>query len=78
MSPFVTFYRSSQLLAALSLSQAGARLCKCLGDEFIPYLPIVMPPLLKSAAMEADIKVGDSALKPDILLCFYHVSMMRS
>jgi hypothetical protein len=38
-------------------SQAGARLCDCLGDEFIPFLPIVMPPLLKSAAMEAGIKV---------------------
>ncbi|GFH17488.1 importin N-terminal domain-containing protein, partial [Haematococcus lacustris] len=36
--------------------QAGARLCKCLGQEFVPYLPVVMPPLLKSAAMEADIK----------------------
>ncbi|GFH11049.1 importin N-terminal domain-containing protein, partial [Haematococcus lacustris] len=35
---------------------AGARLCKCLGQEFVPYLPVVMPPLLKSAAMEADIK----------------------
>ncbi|KAL6755245.1 armadillo-type protein [Haematococcus lacustris] len=40
--------------------QAGARLCKCLGQEFVPYLPVVMPPLLKSAAMEADIKVTDA------------------
>jgi len=37
--------------------QAGARLCKCLGNEFIPYLSIVMPPLIKSANIEPDIKV---------------------
>lgn len=39
--------------------QAGARLCKCLGEEFLPYLDIVMPSLLKSATVEADIKVSD-------------------
>ncbi len=39
--------------------QAGARLCKCLKDEFVPYLPIVMPLLLKSALVEPDIKVSD-------------------
>lgn len=38
--------------------QAGARLCKCLKEEFLPYLGIVMPPLLKSATVEPDIKVG--------------------
>lgn len=37
--------------------QAGARLCKCLGPEFLPYLSIVMPPLLKSAQLEPDVKV---------------------
>ncbi|MEW5314066.1 MAG: hypothetical protein WDW38_005590 [Sanguina aurantia] len=40
--------------------QAGARLCKCLGQEFIPYLDIVMPPLLKSAQLEPDIKVREA------------------
>jgi len=40
--------------------QAGARLCKCLGHEFLPYLPIVMPPLIKSATLEADIKISDA------------------
>lgn len=37
--------------------QAGARLCKCLGQEFIPYMPIVMPSLLRSARLDPDVKV---------------------
>jgi hypothetical protein len=40
--------------------QAWARLCKCLGHEFLPYLPKVMPPLLKSAALKADLQVMDA------------------
>lgn len=39
--------------------QAGARICKCLGQEFLPYLGIVMPSLLRSAAVEPDVKVVD-------------------
>ncbi len=38
--------------------QAGARLCKCLGQEFLPYLDIVMGPLLASAKIEPEVKVG--------------------
>ena len=37
--------------------QAGARLCKALGPEFLPYLGVVMPPLLASATLEPDVKV---------------------
>lgn len=29
--------------------QAGARLCKCLGEEFLPYMDAVMPSLMKAA-----------------------------
>jgi len=32
--------------------QAGARLCKCLGEEFLPYLEYVMPPLMAAAGEE--------------------------
>jgi len=32
--------------------QAGARLCKCLGEEFLPYMDAVMPPLIKAASEE--------------------------
>ncbi len=39
--------------------QAGARICKSLGEEFLPYLSIVMPPLLKSAQLKPDVKVTD-------------------
>ncbi|KAF8055485.1 IPO5 [Scenedesmus sp. PABB004] len=40
-------------------AQAGARLCKALGPEFLPYLPVVMPPLLAAAALEPEMKVAD-------------------
>uniref|UniRef100_A0A7R9V0M6 TOG domain-containing protein n=1 Tax=Chlamydomonas euryale TaxID=1486919 RepID=A0A7R9V0M6_9CHLO len=40
--------------------QAGARLCKCLGQEFLPYLEIVMPSLLASAKIEPEVKVRDA------------------
>lgn len=40
--------------------QAGARLCKCLGEEFIPYLGIVMPPLMQSAQLKPDVNISIS------------------
>jgi hypothetical protein len=40
--------------------QAGARICKSLGEEFIPYLGIVMPPLLHSAQLKPDIRLTDA------------------
>ena len=40
--------------------QAGARLCKCLGNEFIPYLGVVMPSLLRSAQLKPDVNVADA------------------
>ncbi len=39
-------------------AQAGARLCKCMGEEFIPYLPLVMPSLITSASADPDVQVG--------------------
>lgn len=42
------------------LLQAWARVCKALGQEFVPYLDVVMPPLLRSAALNPDLTVqGD-------------------
>ena len=40
--------------------QAGARICKALGDEFLPYLEVVMPPLLHSAKLQPDVTVGEA------------------
>lgn len=45
--------------------QAGARLCKCLGQEFLPYLDIVMGPLLASAKIEPEVKVRDAEEEDD-------------
>jgi hypothetical protein len=39
--------------------QAWARICKCLGQDFVQYLPIVMPPLLASAMLAPDVKILD-------------------
>lgn len=42
---------SFQFLANLHLilCQAYGRLCKCLGEDFLPYLILAMPIVLKSA-----------------------------
>eukprot|EP00884_Botryococcus_braunii_P020479 jgi/Botrbrau1/7114/Bobra.0165s0131.1 len=45
--------------------QAGARLCKCLGEEFLPYLSVVMPPLLNSAQLRPDVAVLDTSDEED-------------
>ncbi|KAI9141287.1 armadillo-type protein [Paraphysoderma sedebokerense] len=45
--------QSSYLLAV------WARMCKVLGQDFIPYLPYVMPPLLHSASLKPDIAILD-------------------
>ncbi|KAJ0793168.1 putative armadillo-like helical, TOG domain, importin beta family [Helianthus annuus] len=34
---------------------AWARLCKCLGQDFLPYMSVVMPPLLQSAQLKPDV-----------------------
>ena len=41
------------------MQQAWTRLCKCLGQDFIPYLQVVMPPLLNSAQVKPDVQVTD-------------------
>ena len=45
--------------------QAGARICKSLGEEFLPYLGIVMPPLLASAQLRPDVRVSDAGSDGD-------------
>lgn len=45
----------------LCVPQAGARICKTLGSDFLPYLQLVMPPLLAAA------KVGVRTLLPLLL-----------
>ena len=45
--------------------QAGARLCKTLGEEFLPYLGAVMPPLLHSAQLKPDVDIADEGSGDD-------------
>ena len=40
--------------------QACARICKCLGEHFKPYLPLVIPPLLASAQIDPELHVTDA------------------
>ena len=40
--------------------QACGRICKCLGAGFSPYLPFVIPPLLKSAQTDPELHVTDA------------------
>ena len=40
--------------------QAWARLCKCLGQEILPYMSVVMVPLLRSAQLKPDVTIMDA------------------
>ncbi|KAK4528301.1 hypothetical protein GAYE_SCF54G6238 [Galdieria yellowstonensis] len=45
---------------AAYLMQAYARICRCLREAFVPYLPYVMPALLSAAKIKPDIEVADA------------------
>ena len=45
------------LLSVDTNFQAWARICKCLGQEFLPYMSVVMPPLLHSAQLKPDVTI---------------------
>ncbi|KAE9601182.1 hypothetical protein Lal_00023750 [Lupinus albus] len=46
--------------------QAWARLCKCLGQDFLPYMAFVMPPLLWSASLKPDVTITSADSDNDI------------
>ncbi|CAK9319735.1 unnamed protein product [Citrullus colocynthis] len=46
--------------------QAWARLCKCLGQDFLPYMSVVMPPLLQSAQLKPDVTITSADSDADI------------
>ncbi|XWS57867.1 hypothetical protein CRYUN_Cryun09bG0210100 [Craigia yunnanensis] len=46
--------------------QAWARLCKCLGQDFLPYMSVVMPPLLHSAQLKPDVTITSADSDADI------------
>ncbi|PKA62450.1 hypothetical protein AXF42_Ash009336 [Apostasia shenzhenica] len=46
--------------------QAWARLCKCLGQDFLPYMNVVMPPLLNSAQLKPDVTITSADTDEDI------------
>ncbi|OMP07451.1 phosphoinositide 3-kinase regulatory subunit 4 [Corchorus olitorius] len=46
--------------------QAWARLCKCLGQDFLPYMGVVMPPLLQSAQLKPDVTITSADSDADI------------
>lgn len=39
------------------LTATWGKVCQALGEEFEPYLPVVMPQLLATAAAKADISI---------------------
>lgn len=49
-----------------NLLQAWARLCKCLGQDFLPYMEFVMPPLLQSASLKPDVTITSADSDNDI------------
>ena len=50
----------------ITMLQAWARLCKCLGQDFLPYMSVVMPPLLQSAQLKPDVTITSADSDNDI------------
>jgi len=50
------------------LHQACGRICRVLKSEFVPYLPAILPSLLRSVAIKPDVRVedGDTADNDDM------------
>ncbi|CAL9024177.1 unnamed protein product [Prunus brigantina] len=46
--------------------QAWARLCKCLGQDFLPYMNVVMPSLLQSSQLKPDVTITSADSDADI------------
>lgn len=46
-------------IAAFLVGTAWGKICEALKEDFAPYLPIVMPDLLKSASLTPDISFVD-------------------
>jgi len=42
-----------------------AKVCQAMGEEFEPYLPVVMPPLLIAASAKADVSLYDEDEQPE-------------
>ncbi|KAL1952456.1 hypothetical protein VTO42DRAFT_5376 [Malbranchea cinnamomea] len=42
------------------LLHCWGRMCRVLGQDFVPYLPAVMPPLLQVASAKADVQILDN------------------
>lgn len=54
------------------LIASWAKICQALGPEFEPYLPVVMPPLLRAASAKADVSViGPSARRSSGSYAYY-------
>lgn len=45
--------------------QAWARICKCLGRDFVAFLNIVMPPLLKAAVLMPEVELTQDQTAPE-------------
>jgi len=53
------------------LIASWAKICQALGPEFEPYLPVVMPPLLRAASAKADVSVIGSPPNGFMASCAY-------
>lgn len=42
------------------LLQSWARICRCLKEDFVPFLPHVMPSTLKSAKLDPDVTISET------------------
>lgn len=61
LSSFFLFYISYLFVIGM-----GQRFCKCLGQDFLPYMSVVMPPLLQSAHLKPDVTITSADFDDDI------------
>lgn len=63
---YICFNIDGKKANCLIIFQAWARLCKCLGQDFLPYMNVVMPPLLQSAQLKPDVTITSADSDDDI------------
>eukprot|EP00918_Siedleckia_nematoides_P062669 GHVU01136615.1.p2 GENE.GHVU01136615.1~~GHVU01136615.1.p2 ORF type:complete len:153 (+),score=13.16 GHVU01136615.1:294-752(+) len=51
-----------------------AKICQAMGEDFVPYLPVVMPPLLRAASVKADVITVTGMFEPSTVGMLMNVS----
>jgi len=59
------------------LISAWARMCKIIGKDFVQYLPVVMPPVLKAAQIKPEVGLFDCKFQKIYILRSLLITCIR-